>query len=222
MSQYTIQLRSLAGVYRDTSKAASINPLVSRFETDVMDKLLDQFFDLNTSEAERLSIVQQYRVEQEKVLALQRKQQELDFLKMQVDLVNQVTQLNDQFDDLVSMPDILAGITFGIGASMDDMLKLTSRIIDAMILTAKRQLGIASPSKVFAQIGEYMMQGLGIGIQNSAQVPAMALASVNQQIPYAMTTNRTANIYMGGQTINNGMDDATFTAKVRRIVEGLI
>lgn len=219
LQRYIGQFNYLRAIIKDTSAGAAINPLVGRFQTDVMDKLLDQFYDLRTTEAQRLQIIQQYRVEQEKILALQAKQQQLDYLTQQLDLLNQAKQLNEQFDDLVDFDSIKSGITFGVNATLQDMLTLTSRVIDAMIKTTNDRLGIHSPSKVFAQIGEYMMQGLGMGIWNNRQVPIGAMAGATQQVPYSLTTNRSTNVYMGGVSISNGMDDVMFEARVRQIID---
>jgi len=46
----------------------------------------------------------------------------------------------------------------------------------AMIAQAETELGIASPSKVFMNIGKQMMQGIASGVMSAANLPAMAVA----------------------------------------------
>ncbi len=222
LNRYLAQVNRLDAIKKDVSGITGFNPLVAKWEETHLDTILDKIYDINTAEAQRNVLIEQYRAEQEKLVKLQEKQQQLEFLQQQLALVDQIKQMNDEFDDLISVQNILSGITFGVGASLDDMLLLTSRTIDAMILTVKRQLGIASPSKVMAKIGEQMMKGLGIGIRNTAQYPTMAMAGANQSVPYALTNSRTMNVNMGGVSINNGMDDVMFEARIRQIVEGIL
>lgn len=176
--------------------------------------------NINLSEAERNRLMQEYRTEQEKLLAIQQKQQRLDFLNQQLNVVKQLESLNKDHDDIISVKNLLSGITLGMNASVDDMILLTSRAIDAMILAAQRQLGIASPSKVFEAMGNYVMQGLGRGITNAAMQPVNALRNVVSDMPYTLA-QRSLTINMGGVAINNGMDEIMFEQKVRRIVNGM-
>lgn len=50
------------------------------------------------------------------------------------------------------------------GLKSTDYTKEVKKIANNIIKTMKKQLGIKSPSRVFKQIGEYLLQGLGIGI----------------------------------------------------------
>lgn len=218
LNAYIRQLNSLAAWERDVSQAASINPLVGRFKADVIDKLLERLYDINTAESERVKIAQQLVAEQNKLLALQQKQQQLDFLKDQFSLLDQMKKLNEEFGEQVPLSDILAGIRFGVDASLDDMLTFTSRSIDAMIRVVKHQLGIGSPSKVFAQIGSQMMDGLKMGVQSSIAQPLAAIQGAIRSVPYSLN-QRSLAVNMGGVTINNGMDDVMFEARVRQVVE---
>jgi len=53
----------------------------------------------------------------------------------------------------------------------------------------KDLLGIASPSTVFAGIGDNLMQGLTIGINRSAQMPVMATTQVAGALSQSSVTN---------------------------------
>lgn len=191
---------------------------VSRYQQTVLDPMLETMRKLSTTDEQRAALITRYRQESEKILQLQQKQQQLDYLNQQLSMVQQITKLNEDFDDLVSVQDILAGITFGVNASIDDMLLLTSRTIDAMIATVKKQLGIASPSKVFAQIGSQIMAGLAQGVSQ----PLSSLMGPRSSQPYSVSNNRSLAINMGGVTVANGMDEVMFEAFIHRTVEGML
>ena len=220
LNRYIDQLNTLSTYEKDLSAASQINPLVGRFADERINTLLAKLYDINTAESERVNIANQLVVEQQKLLDLQQKQSQLNYLNEQLNLLKQIQQMNEEFDDVVSMTNILNGIKFGVDASLDDMLTLTSRTIDAMIATVKKQLGIASPSKVFAQIGKFSMQGLTQGILQSVQGPLDAMRSASVALP-ANITNRTMNLNFG-TTINTPMDESLFRSMVRREVEGML
>lgn len=218
LNSYVRQIASLSTLQKDLSDALGFNPLVARFAEMKLDPILAAIYDINTSEAERLRLVTLYRQEQEKILRIQEKVQQLEFLNMQLDLLKQITQLNEEFGEQVPLSDILKGIKFGMGASLDDLLTFVSRAIDSIIRVTNHELGISSPSKVFARIGSQMMDGMTMGIQSSIMQPIGMLRSAISDIPYAMQ-GRSLAVNMGGVTINNGMDDVMFEARVRQIVQ---
>ena len=63
--------------------------------------------------------------------------------------------------------DIVGGIWQGIQDAWATLLENMAGIISGLPDWVKKLLGIASPSKVFAEIGENMAAGLGSGFQNS-------------------------------------------------------
>ena len=109
-------------------------------------------------EAERLGLAEEYRAEQERILELQEKQQKLDFLEKQLNLLDLIDQNGLDKDA------ILQGLVFGADASLDDLLEAMSRITDALIGQAEDDLEIASPSKVFTRLGKNIPLGLANGI----------------------------------------------------------
>lgn len=218
LNSYITQMSRLHEIQQDITVGRGINPLVERFASQRLDAIARQLEDINMSEMQRAQLIEQYRVEQEKILALQQKQQQLQFLQEQLGLVQMLESLNDEFDDIVSLENIFQGITLGINASMDDMLLLTSRAMDALLATVMQQLGIASPSRVMAGFGRNLMQGLSMGIQAAADVPLRAIRSAaGNLIPYSLT-HRSLAMNMGGVTINNMMDDVMFESRIRQII----
>jgi hypothetical protein len=87
---------------------------------------------------------------------------------------------------------------------------------------AKEKLGIASPSKVFAEIGEYIMQGMAGGINRAAMQPAYSMAQAANMMAHGAVTNRSFTANFGGVTIANRMDDIWFEARVRQIMEASV
>jgi TP901 family phage tail tape measure protein len=168
-----------------------------------------------------------YRKEQEKILALEEKRQQLAFLQSQLDLIEFVREKGLDAS-------ILEGITFGIeadaGQLVDAMTQATTMLIDA----ASANLDIASPSKVFAQMGRQIDAGLAAGIGSGLRMPERAMdrmmgaitpPATGQQIMQRTinSQSRTENTFnLGGNTINSGMDAAMFDASVRRAVAGAL
>lgn len=70
---------------------------------------------------------------------------------------------------------LINGVLGGIPALVRAVMRAGGSIIDGF----KNRLGIRSPSRVFAQLGDYTMQGMGVGIERSAdgQVRRMRAAA---------------------------------------------
>lgn len=58
---------------------------------------------------------------------------------------------------------IIMGLWDGINGAKDWLLDKLGKLIDLLPKSVRKILGIESPSKVFAQIGTYMAEGLGVG-----------------------------------------------------------
>lgn len=71
---------------------------------------------------------------------------------------------------------VLQGFINGIESMAGKVLSTISDAVTHPISTAKKLLGIASPSKVFAEIGHNVMAGLVVGISDGAHDPAAALS----------------------------------------------
>lgn len=213
---YIAQIKQFQALQKDVSIGTGADPLVARYKTERLDAIEQKLRDINTTEAERAQLIAQYRMEQEKILAIQQKQQQLTFLEQQMSLLGKLQQLDDEEDYNFQYRKVLEGIKFGIGASMDDLLALTGRTIDELVKFTNWKLGIASPSKVFAEIGGYMMQGLGQGIERMAMLPMRSMANAVSNVAQPAMISRSATINMGGVNINNGMDETMFRALIRQ------
>jgi hypothetical protein len=218
LDSYITQMMRLQEIQQDITAGRGINPLVERFASERLDTIARQLEDINMTEAERNRLIEQYRIEQEKILALQRQQQQLEFINQQLALIEQLRSLDEEEDWSVNVENILSGIQFGINASIDDLMMLTGRVLDELVRFANHQLGIASPSKVFAKVGTNIMAGLEAGILAGMRQPMNALRNAaGSLVPYSLQ-QRSLSVNMGGVTINNMMDDVMFEARIRQIV----
>lgn len=117
---------------------------------------------------QRNNLERQYADEQARITALQEKQQQLGFLQQQYQLL-QLIQENG-----LDAGAILDGLTLGLDADQGGLLDAMTRAMQALIDKANETLGVASPSKVFANIGKFLMQGLATGITQNALLPVTA------------------------------------------------
>ena len=72
---------------------------------------------------------------------------------------------------------ILQGIADGITAGVQWLVDAAVNAAKAAYDAAKGFLGIDSPSKLFFNVGENMMQGMALGINRNARLPAVATAN---------------------------------------------
>ena len=64
--------------------------------------------------------------------------------------------------------DLINGLKRGVTSAIESVVSAVRNGVSRVVSAAKGLLGIASPSKVFAEIGEYTMQGLAIGIDDTS------------------------------------------------------
>lgn len=78
--------------------------------------------------------------------------------------------------------DVVQGLVNGVASMAGAVAREVNKIIGGLSSGVKKLLGIASPSKVFADIGKNVMLGLGQGITVNANRPANALNNVAAQL----------------------------------------
>ena len=77
---------------------------------------------------------------------------------------------------------ILRGLVNGITGSMGAVKDAISNAGSSTIAWFKEKLGIHSPSRVFAQLGDYTMQGLAVGLDRSEGVPIAKVSGLAQRL----------------------------------------
>lgn len=130
----------------------------------------------------------QIKKEEEARAKLAKQQADLQFLQQQLGLIKTLQDLG------LNPQDVLGGITFGLDASLEDLINATSRATQAIINQVNSDLQISSPSKVMAKVGERIMQGLQVGMDR-----------VGVDIPLLGSGRNTVNNY----NYNFGMNVST-------------
>ncbi|MDN2671425.1 phage tail protein [Janthinobacterium sp. SUN026] len=77
---------------------------------------------------------------------------------------------------------ILRGLVNGITGSMGAVKDAISNAGSSTIAWFKEKLGIHSPSRVFAQLGDYTMQGLAVGLDHSEGAPIAKVSGLAQRL----------------------------------------
>ncbi|WP_162995579.1 phage tail protein [Janthinobacterium sp. SUN098] len=90
---------------------------------------------------------------------------------------------------------ILRGLVNGITGSMGAVKDAISNAGSSTIAWFKEKLGIHSPSRVFAQLGDYTMQGLAVGLDRSEGAPIAKVSGLAQRL-----TQLGAGIAIGAAT----------------------
>ena len=78
-------------------------------------------------------------------------------------ILNKVRELPGQFLSIGSQ--IIQGLVNGIMSGLSSVVNAIGNVVSSAVNAAKSFLGIASPSKVFAEIGDYTAEGLAVGIR---------------------------------------------------------
>lgn len=128
--------------------------------------------------------------------------------------------LPTKFTEFGSM--ILEGLKNGILSKVQAVKDALSTAVSGVIDKARKLLDIHSPSRVFAQIGDYTMQGMALGITNNQTIPAMAASNAtNRVIGAAKTTTTVKPIMARGQSPRSFMSNDTINVHIH-VKEGSV
>jgi len=97
--------------------------------------------------------------------------------------------------------DIMRGLASGITGAAGAVVDAITGAVGGAIKAAKRQLGIASPSKVFAEIGGYTAEGFTRGVDDGAGDAQAAMGD--------MVSPQAARSAMGSTVNNNTTNEST-------------
>lgn len=70
---------------------------------------------------------------------------------------------------------MVQGLINGIKNMAGNLANSLKNIVGDAVSAAKKKLGIASPSKVFTEIGEYTAEGLAVGVDNKSKIASDAV-----------------------------------------------
>lgn len=93
-------------------------------------------------------------------------------------ILDDIADTISSFDLVEFGKNMIMGLANGISSAAGSVLSAIGDVVGGAVDWAKGLLGIASPSKVFAEIGGYTMEGLEIGISKAADGPLSAMESV--------------------------------------------
>lgn len=99
--------------------------------------------------------------------------------------------------------DVSEGLADGIRDKLRSITDALRYITDYLPQWVKSQLGIGSPSKVFADIAQWIPQGIAKGIMESAQTPVNALSSLMSGMATAASTGTSSVAGAASNTTNN-------------------
>lgn len=110
--------------------------------------------------------------------------------------------------------DLIKGLWNGISDKDDWVIEKIKGLGNKIINAIKKQFGIASPSKVFAEIGDFMAQGLGVGWEDGIDDVKTDMQGAADGLTATMTADISSNVggraadieettYNGGATTIN-------------------
>lgn len=101
---------------------------------------------------------------------------------------------------------LIEGMWKGIKDKFDTIIQRVKALIAGLPAAVKKVLGIESPSKVFAEIGQQSMAGLALGIERSFKMPQLAMSGALDALTglsqrgsntYQHNFNDQRNVYYG-------------------------
>ena len=131
-------------------------------------------------------------------------------------LVNVFSNVWDAFSSIGS--NIVDGIKSGISNAWGSLTSWVSDKFNALVSSVKSGLGIASPSKVFAKIGRFMAEGVGVGwgdefsdIQKDINKSLDFSAAIQKSIPIvrSVASSMVPRGVFGGQNVTNNTNSST-------------
>lgn len=131
-----------------------------------------------------------------------------------------VARVRSFFGEMVSAgAHIISGLAQGIASGASKVISAAVNVAKSAISAAKSALSIHSPSRVFRDIGQYVSQGLGMGILADQHKAVNAVRSVASNLTEAFAPELSTDLTdsLGGSL--NGSVDAHMTKDVRHSMQ---
>ena len=97
-------------------------------------------------------------------------------------LLDEVWSTITSFDLAGAGEALVQGLANGISGAAGAVLDAIGGVVSSAIDWGKSLLGISSPSKVFAEIGDWTMQGFAIGVDKGSKYARSAVADAMDQV----------------------------------------
>lgn len=110
---------------------------------------------------------------------------------------------------------VIVGMINGFSAYGQTLVDTIAHICKVSAQTAREILGIASPSKVFAEIGEYTMEGFQIGLEKNGKDAINTVGDISQAIVEEAKNGNAIEMEVGSMV--DGLD--TVTDKMSRLAQ---
>ena len=118
----------------------------------------------------RNALQEEYQRGEQQLLELERKRQDMEFLKTQYELLKMIS------DNRNILPrNILEGLDFGLNADAGKLMDTMADIMGRIVAETNMRLQIYSPSRVFMGIGRRVMEGMAVGLQKGEGTVEAAL-----------------------------------------------
>ncbi len=161
---------------------------------------------LSAVEAQNLynQALQEQLDSQQAIADLQNNQAQLSFLQQQIDLIEQATSAG------LNLTDVFGGMSFGLDASLPDLIAATNAVVQAMIDQIDSDLQMHSPSRVMIDKGRDIMASLASGMASAINLPVGAMNSAAQQVT---NYNYSPTINVGGGSSVAPLDFASMRSR---------
>lgn len=112
--------------------------------------------------------------------------------------------------------DIIDGLISGIKSMAGKAADAMGKIVQSLPAGVKKLLGISSPSKVFASIGENMMQGLSMGLENAKDLVNDTLENISTNLGADININKNIN------SADNGIGNNSLINNVTNVINNYL
>ncbi|MFE0648545.1 phage tail tape measure protein [Streptomyces sp. NPDC059534] len=112
--------------------------------------------------------------------------------------------------------DIISGLVRGIKGSLGAVMGAAQAIIDKIPGPIKKALGIHSPSRVMAEIGKFVVEGLVVGINGGSKKLSDTIARLNALLKAGIGANNAAELKKGNAALEK---NAEARRKILRRIE---
>lgn len=125
-------------------------------------------------------------------------------------IINKIKGLPNKFAEIAG--NIITGFVNGIMSGISQVTGAIGNLVSSAIEKGKSLLGIGSPSKVFASIGDYTMQGMEEGIEKGAVGAQNALEDAIDDMKSSakmldLSEEFDSNIDAGMKSLSNGVKE---------------
>lgn len=112
--------------------------------------------------------------------------------------------------------DIIRGMVDGVVDAAGALIDAVGGAVNDAIGWAKSLLGIASPSKVFREIGQFTMQGAALGVEDDAAMLSSSTGDAMRGMVGAARSAAGASVYPSPQTVGNTVYNVYIDGNVLR------